>query len=201
MSYFPNFSVSLKDGADKDAFGRLRTADPVSLFTSQFQYDLQPLLWESALSGSGTTTHLPNEAACRMRVAVAADEVIRQSRQYSRYKPGKSLLIAETFVMGAGTENVRKRVGYFDAQNGIFLEQNGIVDVALVRRTYTSGAAVDNRVVQASWNVDKFDGTGPSGLTLDLTKAQILLMDLQWLGVGRVRIGFDIDGLRKRKRK
>jgi hypothetical protein len=38
------------------------------------------------------------------------------------------------------------------------------------------------------------DGTGPSSLTLDITKAQILWMDIEWLGLGTVRMGFVING-------
>jgi hypothetical protein len=38
------------------------------------------------------------------------------------------------------------------------------------------------------------NGSGPSGITLDLTKAQILYIDLEWLGVGTVRMGFVING-------
>jgi hypothetical protein len=53
---------------------------------------------------------------------------------------------------------------------------------------------VNTPVVQANWNVDPMNGSGPSGITLDLTKAQILCMDLEWLGVGTVRIGFVING-------
>jgi hypothetical protein len=49
-------------------------------------------------------------------------------------------------------------------------------------------------VTQANWNGDKLDGTGESGLTLDLTKPQILWMDFEWLGVGSVRCGFIING-------
>jgi len=54
---------------------------------------------------------------------------------------------------------------------------------------------VDNEVAQSSWNIDKFDGTGPSGITLDFTKTQILVIQAQWLGVGRVVVGFDVDGV------
>lgn len=195
MTYIPNNTVTFKDSPAQDAFGRLRTSDPVTLFASQFQYDLQPLMWESALTAGGTATHLPNESSVRLRVATNGDKVIRQSRIYTRYRPGKSLLVALTFVMGSDTANVRKRLGYFDASNGIFLEQNGVTQTSIVRRTSTSGSPVDNLVAQADWNLDKFDGTGPSGITLDFTKAQILMMDLQWLGVGRVRVGFDINGV------
>jgi hypothetical protein len=53
---------------------------------------------------------------------------------------------------------------------------------------------VDTRVAQDDWNGDKLDGTGDSGYTLDLTKAQIFWEDFEWLGVGSVRCGFVING-------
>jgi hypothetical protein len=64
----------------------------------------------------------------------------------------------------------------------------------MVQRSDVSGAPVDTSVAQADWNLDPLDGTGPSGITLDLTKGQILVVDFQWLGTGRVRMGFDLDG-------
>jgi hypothetical protein len=98
-----------------------------------------------------------------------------------------------TQVPGAASGGTTKRYGYFDANDGIFLEQTG-TDLAIVRRSSTSGSVVDVRVPQASWNLDAFNGSGASGITLDMTKAQILVIDLQWLGMGRVRVGFDING-------
>jgi hypothetical protein len=84
-------------------------------------------------------------------------------------------------------------VGYYGAANGYYLEQNDST-VSFVERTSVSGSLVNTPVAQASWNVDPLNGSGPSGITLDLTKAQILFMDLEWLGVGTVRIGFVING-------
>ena len=61
-----------------------------------------------------------------------------------------------------------------------------------VERSLSLGTTI--RVAQEDWNIDKLDGTGPSGITLNSSKAQILWMDIEWLGVGSVRIGFVIDG-------
>ena len=113
---------------------------------------------------------------------------------YHRYQPGKSQLALITFVMGTAQTGATTRIGYFDDSNGIFLERTGTT-VQLVRRTFVGGSAVDNTVAQASWNIDPMTGAGPSGLTLDLTKAHILVIDFQWLGVGRVRVAFDINGV------
>jgi len=63
-----------------------------------------------------------------------------------------------------------------------------------VRRTYVTGSPVDNAVAQSSWNIDKMDGTGPSGITINTGLTQIFVIDFEWLGVGRVRFGFNVDG-------
>jgi hypothetical protein len=95
--------------------------------------------------------------------------------------------------MNAAKTGLRQRVGYFGAANGYYLQLNDST-VSFVERTSVSGSLVETPVAQSVWNVDKMDGTGPSALTLDLTKAQILFIDLEWLGVGTVRMGFVING-------
>ena len=188
-----NATGVLADTGQLDAFSRLRTSDPVSVFDTQFQYTLQPLLWESVLTGTGTAALLANNSAVLMTVSASGDQVVRQSHRYFRYQPGKSQFIAFTAVMGAIKPNTRQRVGYFDAQNGLFFQQDG-TNLAVVQRSFTSGVAVDTVIPQANWNLDKLNGTGPSGLTIDTSKANIFIIDLQWLGVGRVRFGFDLGG-------
>jgi hypothetical protein len=97
-------------------------------------------------------------------------------------------------VAGAKVAGVQKLIGYFDDSNGIFFRVNGLTS-EMVIRSNVSGAPVDTAIPQAAWNLDRLDGTGPSGLTLDVADAQIFVCDFQWLGVGAVRVGFDIDGL------
>jgi hypothetical protein len=121
--------------------------------------------------------------------------VVRQTFRSFPYQPGKGLLVLATFLMDNGTSaNLNQKVGYFNTQNGVFFQRTGGTN-SFVVRSYTSGVASDARAVaQSSWNGDKLNGTGPSGITLDLTKPQILWMDFEWLGVGSVRCGFIIDG-------
>ena len=184
-------------GTNVDAFGRLRTASPFTLFDSQNRFGIDPQ-FDTSTTGSGTTSHLANESSVQMSVTTASgDEVVRESKRVFPYQPGKSLLVMATFVFAAQQDNLRQRVGYFGSNDGVYFEQND-TDVRFVVRTSTSGSADDTRyVAQSSWNVDKLDGTGPSGYTLDVTttpSAQILFMDFEWLGVGTVRCGFVIDG-------
>src|SRR6056300_1267247 len=176
-----------------DAFGRLRVSNPLTIFDSANVMSKNNLFDES-LTGSGTVTYTANKSTVNLNVTTASgDKVIRQSKRVMSYQPGKSLLNLNTFVMAADDANLRQRVGMFDANNGIFFEKEGST-LNIVRRTYTSGSAVDTEVAQSSWNGDKLDGTGDSGFTLDETKANILWMDMEWLGVGAVRVGFVIDG-------
>lgn len=187
--------LKLEYGTPTDAFSRARVSNPDTVFDSEFQYDIQPLIYEASAANSGTVTHSANlSSAALTTAAVASSTAIIQSKQYHRYVPGKSQIIYMTSVVGAAVSGVVKRMGYFEASDGIYLEQNGVTDVAFVRRTSTSGSVVNNRVVQADWSLDPLDGSGRSGVDLDLSLSQILVIDLQWLGMGRVRVGFDIGG-------
>ena len=176
-----------------DAFGRLRVSNPLTIFDSKNIMSKNDL-FDEALTGSGTVTYTSTKSTVNLNVTTASgDKVIRQSKRVMSYEPGKSLLILNTFVMNAQESGLEQRVGTFDANNGIFFEDTG-TGYQFVRRTYTSGSAVDNDITQANWNGDKLDGTGASGYTLDPTKATILFTDYEWLGMGSVRVGFVIDG-------
>lgn len=181
------------DGPQLDSFQRLRTSDPVTLFESSMEVDEQSLLWNDEFTGSGSTSYNTNESSVTLSTGAASSSAIRQSRSYLRYQPGKSLLIFFSFVMGTTATDVTRRVGYFDDDNGVFLEQTDS-DIAWVTRSYTTGAAIDTRVTQANWDIDILDGTTDSGVTFDPTLACIGIIDLEWLGVGRVRVGFIING-------
>jgi len=181
-------------GTALDAFGRIRMSEPYTLFDSQNRYIKDPQ-FDEALTGSGTATLVANEGTVDMDITTASgDKVIRQTKRRFPYQPGKSLFVMATFVMGAAQTGLRQRVGYFDTDNGVFLQQDD-AELSFVLRSYVTGSVVDTRkVAKSSWNVDKFDGTGPSKLTLDITKAQIVFFDFEWLGVGSVRCGFVING-------
>lgn len=178
-----------------DAFGRKRVSQPYTLFDSQSRYAADSQ-YDVSTTGTGATSFLSNEAAVKMEVTGAGvGSVIRQSYRSFPYQPGKGLLVLATFVMdGSQSLNLTQRVGYFNDQNGVFFQR---VDgtYSFVLRSYVTGTVSDARTVnQTSWNGDKLDGTGASGLTLDPSKAQILWMDFEWLGVGSVRCGFIING-------
>lgn len=180
-----------------DAFGRFRVSEPFTLHDSQFHYDKNPLLWDEAVAGgAGAASHNTNQHCVDLTLTTTSGEKIeRQTFQRHRYQPGKSQLIFLTGVFVAAKNNVRTRVGYFDVNNGVFLEINGTDGPRVVRRSSTSGGPVDTPVNQASWNEDTLDGNGRSGINLDFDTTQILVIDIEWLGVGSVRFGFVVDGV------
>jgi hypothetical protein len=182
-------------GTNVDAFGRLRVSQPYTLFDSQNRYAADNQ-FDVSTTGTGTTTFLPNEAAVKMEVTGAGvGSVLRQSYRSFPYQPGKGLLVLATFVMDSSMSlNLTQRVGYYNDQNGVFFQR---IDgtFSFVLRSYVTGSVSNVRTVnQEDWNGDKLDGTGDSGYTLDPSKAQILWMDFEWLGVGSVRCGFIING-------
>ena len=195
MSFLPLNALQFADGPVIDPFSRLRVSQVSTLFDYQAQYNTGPRDWSGLATGTGSLTHLPNESSVQLSTGGTASgaKYERQTRLCWRYQSGKGQQVFMTFLFGAAVSNVRRQIGYFDVNNGIFLQQT-FSALSFVQRSAVSGSPVDTAVAQADWNQDKLDGSGPSGQTLDITKAQLLFFDLQWLGVGRVRCGFFIDG-------
>lgn len=194
MSYFPTTKVLGADTFSVDAFGRWRVSSPNAVFDAQLTYNLASLIYEQVTNGSGAT--IAHDATNRMALMTFSStptggKAFMQSYECVRYQPGRSQQIYVTFVMGSGVANVVKFAGYSDGTNGIEFQLSGTTKQFVLYSATSNG---NQTVAQSSWNLDKLDGTGVSGITLDTTKAQILVIDLQALYSGRVRIGFDIGG-------
>ena len=177
-----------------DAFGRLRTSNPLTLFDSSHRYR-DNNLWTSLIVGTGSTVgFVTTQGLINIGIGTASgDSVIRETTKTFSYQPGKSLQIINTFVMNAPKPNLRQRVGYFGVDNGIYFETDGTT-LNFVERSIVSGILSESHAPQSSWLYDKMDGTGPSGYILDPSKGQIMWTDIEWLGLGTVRVGFVIDG-------
>lgn len=201
-----------------DAFGRLRVSEPYTLYDAKMLYDSDPLAVDTLTTAGASVGSVGSTAMLPMIITASADRCIRQSRRYLPYQPGKSQMALVTFCLfpaGYTTDSVAtvvRRVGLFDdvadktatsaeqSGNGYFLQTtsypgDAAYAIAFVRRSYVSGSQVDTTVARAAWNLDPMDGSGPSGVTLDLTKSQILFIDQEWLGVGTVRMGFVVNGV------
>lgn len=198
MSYLPLDQMAYRDGPGLDAFGNLRVSTGSTLFGASQEYTFHPLLWDHYTASGGTATHSVNTNSSVLSTAstTSGARAIRQLKIYLRYTPGKSQLVKVTGTLRKGSSPTGAAfagVGYYDDDNGLFFKDSS-TGVSVVKRTNTSGSVVETQVNQANWNLDKLDGTGPSGLVVDWTKEQIFVTDFQWLGVGRVRMGLAVMG-------
>lgn len=190
-------AIVFDDSANLDSFNRLRVTEPLTLFDSKLLHDKAPLFWDEQILG-GTSTHSPVEAHVNMAVTASAGNfVIRQTKMSFNYQPGKGELIMMTATRFEAQSGVIKRVGFFysvfttpfNLTDGSFFESSGgAISVNMAKNS------VITSVPQSQWNVDKMDGTGPSRVVADFSKAHIYVIDYEWLGTGRVRFGLVIDG-------
>jgi hypothetical protein len=122
-----------------DAFGRLRTSQPYTLFDSRARY-YDHNEFSSSTSTGGTVVYDANGSTYQLNVTAAnGSSVIRETKRVFPYQPGKSLLVMTTFCMNTPKTNLRQRVGYFTTNNGIYFENDGVYNY-LVIRSYSSGA-------------------------------------------------------------
>ena len=176
-----------------DAFNRLRVSNPLTLFDSSHRYR-DNNLWSTLSADGGSVAFNLTQGLMDLNVTNAAGaSALRETTKVFAYQPGKSLLVMNTFVMGASATGLVQRVGYFGNENGIYFQMEDDA-ISFVERSIVTGSLVNTAIPRSNWNGDKLDGTGPSGITLDITKAQIMWMDIEWLGVGTVRTGFIING-------
>jgi len=192
ITYYPQPTTTVQfTGTATDAFGRARVTNPFTLFESQHRY-FENSKWNTDTATGGAITHVPAESVVNMAVTTTSgSRVYRETKRVFAYQPGKSLLIMTTFAMAAPKTNLRQRVGYFSALDGIYLENDGTYNYIVIR---SQSLGTTTRIRQDAWNADKFDGTGGSGRNIDVSKTQILWIDIEWLGVGDVRVGFVVDG-------
>ena len=184
----------LEDSMAGDLFGRTKISNPVTLFDASHIYQDNGQFADSINGSGASVSYLTNQSSASLNVGTVSGEyVYRESYRVFTYQPGKSLQVLQTFVFNRAKAGLRQRVGYFSSENGFYLEQDE-TSLYLVKRSYISGMVVNTPIPQQNWNIDKLDGTGPSGITIDTSKAQILYSEYEWLGVGSVVMGFVIDG-------
>jgi hypothetical protein len=183
-----------------DAFGKLRVSNPTTLLDLRFpgqntgseSYLKNNLQICSDSSGNYNGSYSDSKLIVS---ASGAGYYISQSRNYCNYQPGKSLLFMGSGVLYPGINGYTTRIGYFNNEypsgntlivyNGLYFQHSeGVYSVNIASSSTTTSTN------QSLWNIDKMDGTGTSGLNLNFTKAQLFVIDMEWLSVGRVRFGF-----------
>ena len=196
MSFIFNNNISYSDGPNLDAFGRLRTAAVQNLIDIKHVYDKNPLQISEVTAGTATSIFNQEYARVRMSTSANNDLVVRQSKTHPIYQPGKSQLFQASFSNFQLETNVIKRVGGFTSTtastynsvfDGYFLESNGVTNV-ISFQIWRSGTTVYSAATTV-WDDNGFDPTG-----INWSNTNLMSVDYQWLGVGRLRFGLDIAG-------
>jgi hypothetical protein len=179
-------------------FGTLTVGEPQVIKTYRFTNGIPEGVWDIVTTGTATAVWEPNKTATIITTGVdPGDKVSKTTNYYHPYVPGVGINVEFTAQLGdSGKENLRRRWGYFDENDGVFFELNG-TELFIVIRSSVSGTVVEQRVPQEEWNQDRADGTNNIAFDLDLTKANMFWTDMQWHGAGRVRVGvYEPDGSR-----
>jgi hypothetical protein len=184
--------VMYADSASNDAFSRLRISNTNTLFDGALVDNCHNEIFDISFVNGANFTYNQTQSTMTFDVSRSGQFVKRQSHFRARYQPGKSLLILASFYFGTFIPSgAYQRIGFFDEDEGIYLQQDSS-GISWNLKSESIGTTIP--VSQSNWNIDSLNGSGPSGITLDLTQTNIIVIDLQWLGVGRIRVGFQNKG-------
>ena len=143
-----------------------------------------------------TISHLADSRGMRVAInGTNTSKVKRQSARVFTYAAGNDHDV--TFATKYELQNgARAQIGYFDNDNGLFFRIDkalGEYTISTVRRSKASGTLEEEVIPQSNWNIDKLDGTGVSGKTLNKVSIQMMFISFTWYGGGSAILGFKID--------
>ena len=182
---------------DKTSTNRLKVSTKNIVFSNTFQFSKQPDIWDETLTSGATSVNNPLQSSVLLTVtSTPGSKVIRQTYNVMHYVPGRSAefnMVSTNVSVGPGH---RARAGVFDEKNGVFFERGVEGDLWVVVRSSVTGTPVDTRVRRTDFNIDKLDGTGPSGIANVLGTIRTLHIEYEWYGAGDVEFSFIINGVK-----
>jgi hypothetical protein len=179
-----------------NSYGAIKTVATVEQFSQKSGYDAQDPFWIICANNNGSVSFDANRSQRVLSVGTGAtDRFCSQTMQAFVYLAGN----IHRFTGGVGyylEEGSVFDYGPFDDKNGFFYriaKNSGQYTISTVRRTSANGSTIDTVVSQSNWNLDNFNGAGPSRKTLDLSKVQMLCIEWSWYGAGSVNFGFELN--------
>lgn len=166
----------------------LRVAQLYVLGEFNSRYTLESYHWDTLTASNGNVVHNSLKAALDVTASAnSGSSATLRTNTYFKYQCGFSQLCGMTLIhSNTGSTNQVREWGYYDDKNGYFFKLNG-TSVSIVRRSNVSGTPVDTEYAQSTWNVDPMNGTGKSGMTLDVSKGNGYEIEAQCFGVGLIR--------------
>ena len=174
----------LKIAVEKTAFGSLLVSEehPIVQHTFEYTVDNTDLTKNTKING-GTVTQADGMAVIQSNTTIGGDARI-ESFRHVRYHSGEGLSAKFTSLFTIGTDTShRQYIGLIadDLENGYGIGYKG-VDFGILRISNN----VEIWVTQNNFNVDKLDGTGRSGITIDTIKGNVFKIEIQYLGFGDI---------------
>lgn len=202
--------INTKPDDFRDSVFRQRVTNPTVVFSSNSFYDPEDNsgrneLFGTTVVGNAQINH-SEKSYFSLTVTDHGDHAVRQTITYipTQVGYGKTALIAGVLLSEPSLTNfVEARMGMFDGQNGhcVKLDRNGLSFSELA-------SGLELNVLQRYWNLDKMDGSGPSGINLNqyvisnggvpqvfnaAYRHMIIIIDTQWTGI--TRMGFYLNGI------
>jgi hypothetical protein len=176
------------------ATNRRKVSTSEMLYFNTFQYGKDPSIWDESITGTAAITFDSVLGMVDMSVGSSVgDQAVQQSRRIIRYIPGRQNELTFTVIFTEPTVGVRRRVGLFNEQSGFYFEDGGDGNYYCVIRRNTASGVVETRVAREDWNVDRFDGQGPSGVVADPRAIQMVVFEYNWYGAGQVEISWIVN--------
>ena len=170
-----HIETAIKDPTS--VFGEVITAELTPVVQADFVYGINANLFSSTVTGSGTATST-NQMGVASTTAAATSSSLIQSLRRAKYRAGEGLISRFTAQFTAGAANSTQTAGMRNADiDGWFIGYNGTQFGIMYRRN-----GVDTWIAKSSFNLDKLDGTGVSGVNLDPTKLNIFQLSIGYLG-------------------
>ena len=163
-----------------DAFGNLATTQLTPIIQLQFPYVINTDAVNTTVTGSGAVSESSPFAVVSTTAATNSSASV-ESKGNLHYRTGQGGLCMFTAIFTAGIAGSVQEVGLGSSVDGFFFGFNG-ASFGINKRTNSA----DGYIPQSSWNKDKMDGTGRSGMTLVPTNGNVYKIQYQWLGFGAI---------------
>ena len=176
--------------------GYQKITQTIEQFSQKPAYDSGDIFWVQPTNINGTISYNPDSSQRVLEIGTnAADKLITQTKESFVYLAGNVHRFSAGLQYQCPDGGVIE-FGLFDDNNGAFFRIKGTAtghEIEAVRRSNATGTVIDEAIPQSQWNIDKLDGTGKSGIILDLDKVQMFSIEFSWYGVGGVAYGLEID--------
>ena len=205
--YFPDFKTNTRDSPNDvlpvrlptvtDMTNRVRIANPNKILETVWQYDLQPRSWSTRITGSGTVSGPGQKDPAYAQLATttaSGDKAELRTKRFMVYQPFRTHILTMAMIIGPAKEGLIKRFGQYTGFNGWYFEQtNDGFYIGYRNNSFELTGTIETRVERANWNVDKLDGTGPSGLDIDDLLDQSLTFVIEYVWHGTQGIRWEIE--------